>query len=204
MRPKEVVRQWVDAFNRADVDALTALYADDAINHQMPNEQVMGRDAIRAMFEAEFAAGSMFCIIESIFEDGEWAILEMERSVRIAGLRLFPLLGRKDQYSARLLGQANGAAPARYPSSNWIEKAAQHAARPRETGCSIQPDLHSRQRNEPRRKLNPACQADARGCSNVPVTGTSCIDSSEFPLDIGSPPFVSFQLLRWSHGLKPM
>lgn len=33
MRPKELVLAWVDAFNRADSDALAALYADDAINH---------------------------------------------------------------------------------------------------------------------------------------------------------------------------
>ena len=30
MQPKELVREWVNAFNRADVDALVSLYEPDA------------------------------------------------------------------------------------------------------------------------------------------------------------------------------
>ena len=52
MQPRELVRHWVDAFNRADVDALTACYAEDAINHQVAEAPVHGRSAIRRMFEA--------------------------------------------------------------------------------------------------------------------------------------------------------
>jgi ketosteroid isomerase-like protein len=33
MRPRALVESWVQAFNRADVDALAAFYADDATNH---------------------------------------------------------------------------------------------------------------------------------------------------------------------------
>ena len=40
MQPKDVVKAWVEAFNRADVEALTALYADDAINHQVAESPV--------------------------------------------------------------------------------------------------------------------------------------------------------------------
>lgn len=43
MRPKEVVRAWVEAFNRADVEALTNLYREDAINHQVAERPVEGR-----------------------------------------------------------------------------------------------------------------------------------------------------------------
>ena len=50
LRPKDVVRTWVDAFNRADVDALASLYADDAVNHQVVFDPVNGRTAIREMF----------------------------------------------------------------------------------------------------------------------------------------------------------
>ena len=74
--PKEVVRAWVEAFNRGDADALAALYADNATNHQVVREPVEGRAAIRSMFEREFANADMECIVENLFEDGDWAILE--------------------------------------------------------------------------------------------------------------------------------
>lgn len=56
MTPKDLVKAWVEAFNRADVEALAGFYHDDAINHQVAESPVEGREAIRAMFEKEFAA----------------------------------------------------------------------------------------------------------------------------------------------------
>ncbi|WP_202589655.1 nuclear transport factor 2 family protein, partial [Bacteroides thetaiotaomicron] len=44
---KEVVCKWVDAFNGHDVDAIVSLYHDNATNHQVTNEPVIGIDAIR-------------------------------------------------------------------------------------------------------------------------------------------------------------
>lgn len=74
--PKDVVRAWVDAFNRGDVDALAGLYAESATNHQVVRDPVIGRAAIRSMFEREFANADMQCIVENLFEDGDWAIFE--------------------------------------------------------------------------------------------------------------------------------
>ena len=37
LRPKEVVQLWVDAFNKHDVEAITALYHENATNHQVAN-----------------------------------------------------------------------------------------------------------------------------------------------------------------------
>ena len=54
--PKALVTAWVDAFNRKDVEALAAMYAEDAVNHQVAEAPVAGRAAIRAMFAAGFAA----------------------------------------------------------------------------------------------------------------------------------------------------
>jgi len=51
--------------------ALAGLYADDAINHQVAEEPVRGRDAIHAMFTAEFARADMVCIAENLFADGD-------------------------------------------------------------------------------------------------------------------------------------
>ena len=57
-------------------DSIAELYADDATNHQVVRDPVIGRDAIREMFAEEFAQATMVCQIENIFQDGDWAILE--------------------------------------------------------------------------------------------------------------------------------
>ena len=75
MRPKEVVHKFVQAFNNADVESLANLNSDDAINHQIAERPVEGCEAIRKMFADSFAEADMTCIVESIFEDGEWAYI---------------------------------------------------------------------------------------------------------------------------------
>jgi limonene-1,2-epoxide hydrolase len=90
MRPRDVVKAWVDAFNRADVDALGSLYHPNAINHQVAAEgPVEGRESIEARFAAEFAAAKMVCIPENLFEDGEWAILEWRDPRGLRGCGFF-------------------------------------------------------------------------------------------------------------------
>lgn len=88
-RPREVVEAWIAAFNRGDADALAAMYWEDAVNHQIPNEPVQGREKIRAMFAAEFAAANMVCIEENLFEDGAWAILEWRDPNGLRGCGFF-------------------------------------------------------------------------------------------------------------------
>ena len=51
MRPKDVLELFVYHFNRSDVDAISELYADDAVNHQVANDPIVGKIAIRKMFE---------------------------------------------------------------------------------------------------------------------------------------------------------
>jgi len=75
MRPKKVVHKFVQTFNNADVESLANLYSDDAINHQVAERPVEGREAIRKMFADSFAEADMTWIVESIFEDGEWAFM---------------------------------------------------------------------------------------------------------------------------------
>ena len=89
MSPRDVAKAWVDAFNRSDVDALVALYRDDAVNHQVALPPVEGREAIREMFTREFGAANMVCIVEHIFEDGEWAILEWRDPIGLRGSGFF-------------------------------------------------------------------------------------------------------------------
>ncbi len=95
MRPIDVVKAWVAAFNRADVDALAGMYRDDAINHQVAESPVKGREAIRAMFAAEFARTAMVCIVENLFEDGEWAILEWRDPEGLRGCGFFYVVDGK-------------------------------------------------------------------------------------------------------------
>lgn len=89
MTPRQVVETWVAAFNRADPDALAALYAEDAVNHQVAESPVAGREAIRRMFAAGFAAAPMTCIVENLFEAGEWAILEWRDPLGLRGCGFF-------------------------------------------------------------------------------------------------------------------
>jgi limonene-1,2-epoxide hydrolase len=89
MRPKELVQAWVEAFNKADVPALVSFYSETAINHQVAETPVEGREAIRQMFEAGFASAKMVCAIENIFEDGDWAILEWRDPLGLRGCGFF-------------------------------------------------------------------------------------------------------------------
>jgi limonene-1,2-epoxide hydrolase len=93
--PRQVVEAWVEAFNRADADALAALYAEDAINHQVMWEPLVGKPAIRAMFEREFGHAEMVCIKENLFEDGDWAILEWRDPKGLRGCGFFQVIGGK-------------------------------------------------------------------------------------------------------------
>lgn len=90
--PRAVVLAWVDAFNRGDADALAALYTDDAVNHQVAEGVVEGREAIRGMFAREFAAAEMVCIVEQVLEDGEWAALEWRDPRGLRGSGFFRVL----------------------------------------------------------------------------------------------------------------
>jgi ketosteroid isomerase-like protein len=71
IRPKEVIQKFVELFNQADAKSLAELYHDDAFNHQVANEPVIGKATFRKMFEEEFTAAEIKCIVENIFEDGE-------------------------------------------------------------------------------------------------------------------------------------
>lgn len=89
MSPKQLVREWVSRFNAADVEGLAALYAEDATNHQVVMEPLVGRAAIRNMFLTEFGRAEMTCLVENLFEDGEWAILEWRDPSGLRGCGFF-------------------------------------------------------------------------------------------------------------------
>jgi hypothetical protein len=95
MTAKQVLIQWIDAFNSGDAVAIAALYSEDAVNHQVANEPVVGRESIQQMFAKEFDAFEMVCIPENIFVDGNWAILEWKDPKGMRGCGFFHVIDGK-------------------------------------------------------------------------------------------------------------
>ncbi len=93
LRPHALVTAWVEAFNQADPDRLASFYAPDAVNHQVAEAPVEGREAIRRMFADGFANATMTCIVENLFEDGEWSILEWRDPKGLRGCGFFHVRG---------------------------------------------------------------------------------------------------------------
>jgi limonene-1,2-epoxide hydrolase len=94
-KPREVIFRFVELFNKADAQGLAELYHEDAINHQVNTEPVLGKKAIREMFEREFALAGMVCIVENIFEDGEWGMLEWKDPLGLRGCGFFHVVDGK-------------------------------------------------------------------------------------------------------------
>lgn len=92
MEPRQVVENWVACFNRGDANAIAAFYAEDAANHQVVRDPVVGRDAIREMFAREFGRATMVCQIENLFQDGDWAILEWKDPKGLRGCGFFNIV----------------------------------------------------------------------------------------------------------------
>ena len=96
--PKDTVCAWVDAFNAADADAVAAHYHEDAVNHQVAYGPMEGRAAIHAMFKTEFDRAKMVCVIENLFEDGEWAMLEWSDPAGLRGCGFFHVVDGKIKF----------------------------------------------------------------------------------------------------------
>ncbi len=98
MEPRQLVEKWVDAFNAGNADNIAELYHLDAINHQVTNEPIKGKKAIRQMFAHEFNSADMTCIPENIFQDGEWAILEWKDPLGLRGCGFFNVIDGKIKF----------------------------------------------------------------------------------------------------------
>ena len=95
MEPKELLMKWIKLFNEGNPIELAELYHDDAVNHQVANNPIEGKEAIRKMFEFEFGQTSMTCIPENIFQDGDWAILEWIDPYGLRGCGFFKIIDDK-------------------------------------------------------------------------------------------------------------
>lgn len=82
-------------FQRGKCKKIVELYADNAVNHQVANDPIIGKTAIYEMFENEFATAKMVCIVENMFEDGEWAIMEWKDPLGLRGCGFFHIQNDK-------------------------------------------------------------------------------------------------------------
>ncbi|MFQ5400922.1 MAG: nuclear transport factor 2 family protein [Anaerolineae bacterium] len=98
MNPKTLVEKWVEAFNNRDIERLVSFYEDDAINNQVPEIEVKGKPAIRQMFADAFVTAEMVCMIENIFVDGDWAILEWWDPLGLRGCGFFQIRNGKIKF----------------------------------------------------------------------------------------------------------
>lgn len=89
MTPRHIVETWIERFNAGDAAGLAELYHPDAINHQVTQDPIKGRDAIRATFEREFNNAEMVCIPEVIHEAGNVAALEWRDPLGLRGCGFF-------------------------------------------------------------------------------------------------------------------
>ena len=76
MSTHRTIGTWVDRFNAGDAAGISALYAEDAVNHQIPLTPVVGRAAIEEFHRDTFAGGALTCTPINLVVDGDWAALE--------------------------------------------------------------------------------------------------------------------------------
>ncbi len=69
----DLTRRFSEAFNRNDLDSVMSFFADDAIYDEFNGKRNVGKVAIRAAFEPQFAGayGEMRFLDEDLFADAQ-------------------------------------------------------------------------------------------------------------------------------------
>ena len=57
MNNQQLIEHWVKLFNQQDAYGMAELYHEDAINHQVVQEPVVGKKAIHEMFVSGLCLG---------------------------------------------------------------------------------------------------------------------------------------------------
>ena len=95
MDPRKIIEDWVAAFNSGNADAIADFYSENAVNHQVAEVPVTGKEAIRQMFANEFSRAEMTRLVENIFSDGEWVALEWKDPLGLRGCGFFQVQNGK-------------------------------------------------------------------------------------------------------------
>ena len=74
--PRDIAIAQLEAYNRCDLDAFCALFAEDAILTDLPSGLVVaaGMDQIRAMYSDRFATPDLSCRVHATNDIGDFAI----------------------------------------------------------------------------------------------------------------------------------
>jgi len=85
--PRQIVTQWVEAYNRHDPEAATALYDEKVTNIQLPWPQpVEGREAMRATYLKIFQSfPDIHVEVENLVENDPWITVEWRFSGTMRG-----------------------------------------------------------------------------------------------------------------------
>ena len=132
--PREVVEEWVAAYNQQDARAAAELYHDDAANFQVAlGTPTVGKQTILGDLITFFDAfPDNFTHVENLFEVGDWAILEWSgggtwrgefagmpangRSFTIRGCGFFYVTEGKIRFQRGILRQGHLVRSAGYPT----------------------------------------------------------------------------------------
>lgn len=78
LQSKQVIAKWVSAYNNHNIQEITALYAENITNIQIPYDKpVQGRDMMRQVFARTFQAfPDIHLEAENLIDNGAWVVLE--------------------------------------------------------------------------------------------------------------------------------
>ncbi|MEL6876337.1 MAG: limonene-1,2-epoxide hydrolase family protein [Pseudomonadota bacterium] len=83
---KQLVLDFIEAWNRLDYDAIYATMADDIFYHNIPMEPCEGIDAVRAFFDGSgMGSDGAEWIVHHIAADGDTVLTERTDKFRING-----------------------------------------------------------------------------------------------------------------------
>jgi len=87
MQPQDIVRSFIDAWNRGDMPAALDLMADDIVWHNIPLEPAIGKVAVIAMLEAMPAVEQCDWVLHAIASAGQTVLTERTDNFVLAGGR---------------------------------------------------------------------------------------------------------------------
>lgn len=72
--PREVVERQLTAYNRHDIDAFTATYAQDVVVRRRDGSRLEGRHALRDAYTPQFTQGRCRAEILGRLVEGAWVV----------------------------------------------------------------------------------------------------------------------------------
>lgn len=95
MQLQEIIHSWVDALNDGDVEHLINLYAEQAIYEPVGGKSIAGKAAIKERLQWEIDRQTVPCLIEDLFGEKEWVVLEWKDPLGLQATRFFHIINNK-------------------------------------------------------------------------------------------------------------